>query len=100
VSAVTVATTEQFWGASALTFTREFADIRKRPSDSGITCLENSQVAKIDECTVELISGERLEPFDSIVFATGTRPRAYPEDAKAAGDCIAPRDECASERRK
>ena len=83
-----------------MTFTREFADIRKRPSDSEITCLKNVQVAKFDERTVELVSGERLGPFDSIVFATGTRPRAYREDAKAAGDCIAPRDECASERRK
>ena len=91
ITSVTVATTERTWGESALTFTRELGDVRARVLDVGITLLEGVQVAEVQGNSVLLVSGEELGPFDTILLATGTRARAYPEDANAVGDCVAPR---------
>jgi 2,4-dienoyl-CoA reductase (NADPH2) len=91
VTSVTVATTERTWGESALTLTRELAGIRARVVAAGITLVEGVQIAEVQGNSVQLVSGEELGPFDTIMLATGTRARDYPEDANAVGDCIAPR---------
>jgi NADH dehydrogenase FAD-containing subunit len=53
--------------------------------------LTGALVAGVENGMVDLSDGSRLGPYATVVLATGTAARPYPEDALAAGDCIAPR---------
>jgi hypothetical protein len=50
-------------------------------------------VARVDGDSVETTDGRWFGPYDTIVLMTGTAaPSSVPADAKAVGDCVAPRD--------
>ena len=49
-------------------------------------------VARVDGDSVETTDGRWFGPYDTIVLMTGTAaPSSVPADAKAVGDCVAPR---------
>lgn len=91
VSAVTVVTSDANLGLAELAITYEDADVLQRVKRAGIAVQTGRTVDRVDGGMVVLTGGERLGPFDSIVLSTGALPRDVPEDARAIGDCVAPR---------
>lgn len=91
VSAITVVTSERFWGESDLNLTFELDAVTARIRRAGIAVIAGTVVHEVADGCAQTSSEERLGPYDSIVLSTGTRSRAFPEDAAAAGDCLAPR---------
>jgi len=91
VSKLTVATTEVTWGEADLAFTREMPDVTARIKAAGIEVVTAAVVEAVEGKNVRTRDGRTLGPFDSIVLATGTVARAFPDGAHGVGDCLAPR---------
>jgi len=91
VGAVTVVTTSAALGAPQLLHTLEIFEVGPRLAAAGIAVRPGTFVAAVAEGCVELVGGERLGPFDTIVLSTGTVAPELGEVAFAAGDCVAPR---------
>ncbi len=91
VTAVTVITPGADVCGAALDLTLERAEVLRRFENSTVRFLTGALVAGVENGMVDLSDGSRLGPYATVVLATGTAARAYPEDALAAGDCIAPR---------
>jgi NADPH-dependent 2,4-dienoyl-CoA reductase/sulfur reductase-like enzyme len=91
VGAITVVTPGADICGPALDHTLERADVLRRFENTTVRVLPNTLVAAVENGSVDLLDGARLGPYDAIILATGTASRAYPDDALAAGDCIAPR---------
>ena len=91
VGAITVVTAGADVCGVALDHTLERADVLRRFENTTLRFLPNALVAAVENGSIDLTDGARLGPYDAIILATGTASRAYPEDALAAGDCIAPR---------
>ena len=91
ITYISVVTTENIWGESELTFTRELALMSKRIRAARINVITNTIVEEIRTNIVLTRDKKELGPFENIVLATGTSANQFPEGAKAVGDCLAPR---------
>jgi 2,4-dienoyl-CoA reductase-like NADH-dependent reductase (Old Yellow Enzyme family) len=91
VEDVTLVTPGQHPALPELAFTVEAGEVMKRMAAAGIRVVSGSLVTRVEGPTVSLSTGAELGPFDAVVLATGTLPRAIPENALAIGDCVAPR---------
>jgi 2,4-dienoyl-CoA reductase-like NADH-dependent reductase (Old Yellow Enzyme family) len=91
VRSVTVATTEFQIGLAELSLTRELGAVIPRLRKAGVNVEGGVTVAQVVDGSAVLADGRRLGPFDSIVLSTGTTSRVYPDNARAVGDCVAPR---------
>jgi hypothetical protein len=92
VSSVTVATTAKALGDPELLHTLEIFEVAPRVAAQGIVVHPEAFVTGVADGTVTVLGrDEPLGPFDAIVLSTGAVGRELPEDALAAGDCVAPR---------
>lgn len=91
VRAITVVTPAADVCGAALDYTLERAEVLHRFAASTVRFLPGVLVDRVENGMADLTDGTRLGPYDAIILATGTAARAYPDDALAAGDCIAPR---------
>lgn len=91
ITSVTVTTPERSLGEAALSLTWEVAPLRARLRQAGVNVLSETQVAHVKGEHVELLNGETIGPFETIILSTGTAANEWPEGALAIGDCVAPR---------
>ena len=91
VSAVTVTTPERSLGEAALSLTWEVKSVPARLRSAGIKVMTETQVRQVTGQSVELMDGETIGPFHTIILSTGTAANTTPEGALAIGDCVAPR---------
>jgi hypothetical protein len=94
VSAVTVFTTEAAFGESTVSISFEggaLRPIREAEAAGRVKFIAKSRVEAIEFPVLMLPGSACAGPFDAIVLSTGTAANAYPEDATAVGDCVAPR---------
>lgn len=91
VAGIAIVTTEERWGAAALTMTRELPDVSKRIDVLGVDVRLATTVAEIHGGIAVTTKGERIGPFDDIVLSMGQVAGAIPKGVCAIGDCLAPR---------
>lgn len=94
VTEVTVVTPEASFGeaTAAISFeTGALRPLRDAEREQRLKLVLKSRVEVIEKPFLVLADRSRLGPFEAILLSTGTAANAYPEDAAAVGDCVAPR---------
>jgi 2,4-dienoyl-CoA reductase-like NADH-dependent reductase (Old Yellow Enzyme family) len=94
VATLTVFTTEASFGEATAAISFEGAALRpiREAEASGRLRLHlKSRAQAIDADRIVTTDSGNSGPFDAILLSTGTAANAYPDDATAVGDCIAPR---------
>jgi 2,4-dienoyl-CoA reductase-like NADH-dependent reductase (Old Yellow Enzyme family) len=94
VETVTVFTTEASFGEATVAISFEGAalrPIRVAEAAGRVRFVLKSRVQAIEDSSIIQSDGSASGPFDAILLSTGTAANAYPEEATAVGDCIAPR---------